>query len=135
MIYTCQHCRAQIPLPTIEDAIRKNAPSIRCVYCGGLTDFGEIKSSKIANGYQHLSTPDFESAYSCFAQAIDESRSSIPPRDPSPDAFLGQALAQARVQTVFKESDTHRMELPELIRYSRGEMAFAAASDRLLRLP
>ncbi len=119
MIYTCQHCGAQFSVEHIREALGRKENFIQCRYCNQITDFGEVRKSSIARGYDHLSEGDFNLAMQSFSRAIGEA--SQRKRKASPDAYLGYALAQFRVQTIFRDDDPNRIEEPRLICHQCNE--------------
>lgn len=127
MIYTCQHCGAFFPTEDLREAMKiKNNTMIKCTYCNRGTEFGAIRSSHIADGYRELGYGKFYRAEQAFAMAIQEARRHQ--KDASPDVYLGQALAQARVQTIFPDDDEYHLEKPELICHQYNEMEFSNSS-------
>lgn len=123
MIYTCQHCGAWFSSDSIRAAVKNNETLITCKYCGHDTEFRQIQSSHIARGYDHLCVGDFYLAMVEFNLAIDDSTARQ--KQPSPDVYFGCALAQFRVQTIFKEDDPNRLEVPQLFCQKCNEMDFA----------
>ena len=91
--------------------------------CGNVNEFREMKSSHAARGYDYLSMGEFYRASYSFSTAIDDAKKHN--HHPSPDAYLGYALAQFHIQTVFSDDDDARLELPELICHKCNEMYFA----------
>ena len=127
MIYTCQHCGAFFPTEDLREAMKiKNNTMIKCTYCNRGTEFRAIRSSHIADGYRELGYGKFYRAEQAFAMAIQEARRHQ--KDASPDVYLGQALAQARVQTIFPDDDEYHLEKPELICHQYNEMEFSNSS-------
>lgn len=122
MTYTCQHCGAWFPAKDIHAAIKNNEVDITCKMCGMVNEFREMKSSHAARGYDYLSIGDFYRASYSFSTAIDDAKKHH--HHPSPDAYLGYALSQFRVQTVFSDDDSARLELPQLICHKSNEMHF-----------
>ncbi|MBE6555161.1 MAG: hypothetical protein E7663_02845 [Ruminococcaceae bacterium] len=123
MIYTCQHCGAWFSAKDIRAALEKNETVIVCKSCGMVNEFREMKSSHAARGYDYLCIGDFYRASYSFSTAIDDAKRHA--HHPSPDTYLGYALAQFRVQTVFSDDDSARLELPELICHRCNEMYFS----------
>lgn len=123
MIYTCQQCGAYFPAKDMKEALAKNESFLMCKMCGSVNEFREMKSSHAAKGFDYLSIGEFYRASYSFSTAIDDARRHA--HHPSPDAYLGYALSQFRVQTVFSDDDTNRMEIPELICHKCNEIYFA----------
>lgn len=88
-----------------------------------------MRTSHIAKGYEYLSMGDFYRATVAFSTAIDDAKHYK--HRASPDAYLGYALSQFRVQTVFSEEDTDRLEEPELICHRCNEMYLADSEPYL----
>ena len=127
MIYTCQHCGAYFPTEALREAMKdKKNTMINCTMCNLPTEFREIRSSHIADGYRELGYGKFYRAEQAFAMALQEARRHQ--KDASPDVYLGQALAQARVQTIFPDDDEYHLEQPELICHQYNEMEFSNGS-------
>ena len=126
MIYTCQHDGAYFPTKVLEEAIRNKQTFIKCPYCGKLTEFQEMRSSHIARAYDFLSDGSFSEAQTHFLHAIEDAKRHG--KQPSPDVYLGQALVQFRVQTLFSDEDTQRVENPQLICHTCNEMYFSQST-------
>ena len=88
-----------------------------------------MRTSHIAKGYDYLSMGDFYRATVSFSTAIDDAKHYN--HHASPDAYLGYALSQFRVQTVFSDEDTNHMEEPELICHKCNEMYLADSEPYL----
>ena len=123
MIYTCQHCGAWFSAEDLRQCVKNNEPVIRCNSCGLPTEFHDMRTSHIAKGYDYLSMGDFYRATVSFSTAIDDAKHHN--HYASPDAYLGYALSQFRVQTIFSEEDADRLEEPELICHRCNEMYIA----------
>ena len=123
MIYTCQHCGAWFPANDVKAAVKNNETIISCKMCGNVNEFREMKSSHAARGYDYLSMGEFYRASYSFSTAIDDAKKHN--HHPSPDAYLGYALSQFHIQTVFSDDDSARLELPDLICHKCNEMYFA----------
>ena len=123
MIYTCQHCGAWFPTDAITRAVKNNETLITCEFCSNVNEFREMKSSHSAHGYDRLSEGDFYRASYSFSTAIDDAKKHQ--HHPSVDTYVGHALAQFHVQTIFSDDDSARLELPELICHKCNEMYFA----------
>lgn len=115
MIYTCEGCGAWFSADLLREAMAKNETIITCPYCKATTQFREMQQSRIAKAYDFLSIGEFGSAKTLFLSAIDESKRRK--RAPSPDAYLGCALCDFSVRTVFSESDPNKLEPPQFIFY------------------
>lgn len=129
MIYTCQHCGAWFSAEDLRECIRNKETIIRCNSCGLPSEFHDMRTSHIAKGYDYLSMGDFYRATVSFSTAIDDAKHYN--HQASPDAYLGYALAQFRVQTIFSEEDTNRLEEPELICHRCNEMYLADSEPYL----
>lgn len=132
MIYTCEHCGAWFSGDMIKRAIAANETIIVCKSCGQVTQFREVQESSIARGYNSLSLGEFNNAMSLFSSAIADSKKFN--KAPSPDAYLGYALGQWRVQTIFSEADPNKLNLPQLVCHTHNEMYFSDNANYLLAL-
>lgn len=132
MIYTCPHCGAWLSNKAISDALKKKETVITCSFCGHSFEFRTEKTSHIVKGYDALSLASFHEAITEFNLAKDPVTTSK--NTPSPDAYLGLALAKFGVQTIFKEDDTDRLEMPKLICHRCNNIYFAEDEDFLTAL-
>jgi DNA-directed RNA polymerase subunit RPC12/RpoP len=121
MIYTCPVCGAPFKPDAMRNAIKNNETEIFCNYCGNYVHFRDIKSSHIAKGYDYLALGDFYRAQLSFTASIDDSRHRH--QTPSPDAYIGNALAQFRVQTITSDED-EPTQRPMLICHQCNELDF-----------
>ncbi|MBO7149312.1 MAG: hypothetical protein J6V71_00295 [Clostridia bacterium] len=130
MIYTCRECGRSFSTEQLKRAISENSNIITCAYCNSINEFAEMKQSQTVLGYDALANADFSTAYTIFNRAIDDATRRHILR--SPDAYLGRALAQYRVQTVFSENDPHKLEPPQLICYEKNDRLFKECNDYVL---
>lgn len=115
MIYTCESCGAWFGGDQLREAMKNNETLITCEYCHQTTQFRDIQQSRIAKGYDFLSIGEFGSAKNLFLSSIHECESKQ--KKPSPDAYLGCALCDFNVRTVFDESDPNKLAPPQFIFY------------------
>ena len=113
MIYTCEGCGAWFSGDLLRKAIENNDPVITCPYCGATTQFSKVQESRIAKGYDFLSVGEFGNAMSMFKSAIAEAKRHQ--KSPSPDAYLGCALCDFSIRTVFDEADVNKLDPPQFI--------------------
>lgn len=106
MICFCSKCCAPFDAEEINRAIKEKKSVVQCKFCSNTTEIN-VKSSSIAKGYEALEKSKFNEAVGHFAQAIENSA----PFKPAPDAYIGAALAQYNVQTVFKEDNYDNPQL------------------------
>lgn len=115
MIYTCENCSAWFSGELLRAAMARNETLITCPYCGRTTQFRDMQQSRIAKAYDFLSIGEFGAAKNLFLSSIRECESNN--RTPSPDAYLGCALCDFSVRTVFSESDPNKLTPPQFIFY------------------
>ena len=132
MIYTCRGCGRSFSAKQLKEAIEGNYSIITCNFCATINEFAEMKQSQTVLGYDALANADFSTAYNIFNRAIDDATRRRILR--SPDAYLGRALAQYRVQTVFSENDPHKLEPPKLICYEKNDRLFKECNDYVLAI-
>ena len=126
MIYSCKLCGASFPTTELKKAIANKEDLITCKYCNTLNEFREMKTSHVAKGFDYLSLGDFHRATMEFNYAIEnaKNRGKTPPYD----AYLGYALAQFRVRTMFSDDDPDRLEFPQLVCETCNEMEFGESA-------
>ncbi|MBO7525933.1 MAG: hypothetical protein J6T42_03950, partial [Clostridia bacterium] len=117
MIYKCRDCGASFNVKDLSAAIDRKDSFISCKHCGALNRFVIDKVGDVVQAFVSLSNADFPRAQAQFGRIID--RDYLGEEVPH-DAFLGLALANFHVQTIY--SDDERQEDPTLVchRYNRN---------------
>ena len=126
MIYSCKVCGASFPTSELKKAIANKEDLITCKYCNTLNEFREMKTSHVARGFDYLSLGDFHRAMMEYNYAMEGAKDRG--RTPPYDAYLGYALAQFRVRTVFNDDDPDRLEPPQLVCETCNEMEFGESN-------
>ena len=121
MIYNCRECGGWFGTEQLNKAMAQNQNFITCVYCGKPNEFRDVKSSHIVKGFDFLSVGEFYMASLEFSIAIDDAKRTS--HNPSPDAYLGFALSQFRVQSI--SSDEDKTADPLIICHHCNEEFFA----------
>lgn len=125
MIYTCSSCGASFSPKQLNVAIENKLSIITCNYCNTVTNLIDVRStSHVAKGYDFLADAKFFDAQNRFNDAINSAfRNGFAS---SPDAYIGSALAEFQVQTIF--DDENRMDPPRLICHRYNDSYFADSS-------
>ena len=125
MIYACPHCTASFNAKKLRAAIENGDRTIICEYCGNLSELNNVQASHSTKGYEHLVIGDFYEATIEFASAMRDAESHG--FTPSVDTYIGYALAQFRVQTIF--SDENPEEPPQLVCHHCNEAYFVDSAE------
>ncbi|MBE7080300.1 MAG: hypothetical protein E7371_03575 [Clostridiales bacterium] len=110
MIYSCQHCGAWFTSEEINKASKNCDAVISCSFCGSNNEFLNPNASRLTRGYSALEEGRFADAINIFTMEIEESEKKR--KTPSPDAFLGLALARFGVRVIYDSTDAKRMGDP-----------------------
>lgn len=121
MIYKCEHCGAPFDSEKLKKAIKEREPFMHCNYCQSNTQLSDIRASDIFIGYEHLSRSKFHDAATSFSLAIKKARDRG--LRVSSDAYLGAALAQFHVETIFMDDD--KIDFPKLVCHVRNNNYFS----------
>lgn len=124
MIHSCSVCGESFSLEQLQDA-KANGGFIVCKYCGEPTAVEESSRTRTASGYELLGQGEFARASNQFRRAIDDAKRHG--KTPSADTYIGMALSEFHVQTIFSEEKEG--ELPELVCHSRNEIFFADSNE------
>ncbi|MBE7077129.1 MAG: hypothetical protein E7377_00330 [Clostridiales bacterium] len=122
MIYACQVCGAWFTSEQINKASQNRDAVITCTYCQSNNEFLNPNASRLTRGYSALEEGRFSDAINVLTMEIEESERKG--MTPSPDAFLGLALARFGVRTIFDSTDAKRMGTPKLSCWEYNEMYF-----------
>ena len=123
MIYACQHCGAWFTSEEINKASKNRDAVIQCSFCNYSNEFLNPNASRLTRAYNALEEGRFGDAINVLTMEIEESRRKF--RTPSPDAYLGLALARFGVRTIFDSTDAKRMGDPKLSCWDYNDMYFA----------
>lgn len=109
MITKCNNCGSKFELDAIKSAIEKNEYLIRCKYCGESVEFRKKEATIVERGYEYLLLREFDKAKNCFEIELRTGEA-------SPNAYLGNVLADFNVQVEFEEGydDANINEKPRL---------------------
>ena len=118
-IFMCNHCGANFDAETVDSAIQGNKSTITCPYCGQINAFNANFQKHIDKGYSELGYARFNGADDEFSLALSE-------QNPTHDAYLGAALSQFRIQTVFE--DNNPKKFPRLVFHSASNSYFSESS-------
>ncbi len=127
-VHKCRECEAAFTADQLNQAYKENAVVIGCKYCGGVTELGETRISRLDEAYEKLESNDFLGAQNLFGTILGEARQRKLPE--SSEALIGNALAQAKVQVIFDGIDSEKF--PTLICNDYNEEDFAE-NDSYLR--
>ena len=119
-VFKCNVCGFNFRKKDIEPAIANNDTSIECPSCGSLIRFNAKMQGHVDKGYDELSKAEFHIADGEFSLALDMDS------QPTHDAYLGAALSQFRIQTVFKDDQTDND--PDFYFHNVGNRYFCESS-------
>lgn len=116
IIDICSKCSAPFNAEVLKKALINGDKFITCPSCGEITELINLTGSSTKLGYERLINADFSDAISYFQLNISDKKG-------TPDDYLGLALANFSVQTIFYDND--RFKLPMLICHDINRSYFA----------
>lgn len=134
MIYSCRACGRSFSAEELNKALKDNG-LICCKYCGNSTQVSEMRTSLTALGYNELARAKFTDAHNYFNRAVEEIENRLRTHSYSNanealiNAYLGRALAEFNVQTVYREDDPDKLEPPRLICHKYDRRYFSENVD------
>lgn len=127
MIYICESCHRSLFSDARElDEAMRNGGAVKCRHCGMPNMLSQDKARSLDIGFERLCDADFAKASYYFGKAM---QSAVGNRVKSPDAFLGNALSQFNVRTVYSDDDPKHLEMPKLVFYKYNSTYFCDNED------
>ena len=109
----------------------KKARFVTCAFCGTENEIEQNRTkSPVTQGYSYLESGNFREAFRAFNQALVDAQPNIS-NDRYLDSYIGRALAQFRVQTIYSgENDiTDMNSAPQMICWEHSNELFSSNED------
>lgn len=127
MLNICRNCGGVLfeTQRELNEALKSGNELFICRYCQTENRILISKKAHLDRGFEFLSAADFHKAQQEFGEAIQQYDGTRSKDAVSPDAYLGYALAQFMVQTVFKDDESYDESIPEMVCYSHNNTYIA----------